>query len=453
MFPQRGGIVLAAIAVLAIAAWPGFARLYRPSPAPPYVAPVQSDYLRRDETIAFYERRVQADSRDQISAVLLAGQYMQRYREAGDVGDILRALHQALRSLRLQPQNNAAALMLAASAYTALHRFRDAIHYEEMAHRERPDDSNAPAQLASLAMEVGEYTRADRDLAVAEAIRNTPTVMAVRARYEELTGRLDRARSLLRAAIEQSDAVYDNPAQSRAWYHFRLGEIAFSAGDVAEAKQDERDAIAQFPGYETAHRALARFCWATAEWTCARDEAEKAAQIVPTPEALGYETDAQRALGQSADAAQTNALIGAIERIGNAYHLNDRLLAVYYAEHRMRLDDALQIARREVRVRGPEIYAQDTLAWAAAMDGHWNEAQRAASKAILYDTADPRIQFHAGVIAYHFGHFDSAGARLRRALDLNPQFDPFYASIARHLLEQAQARSRESHQAFELHYY
>ncbi|MFN2449111.1 MAG: tetratricopeptide repeat protein [Candidatus Baltobacteraceae bacterium] len=395
-----GWTVLAAIALAAIAAWPLMPHTARASSGA-YVAPVQPDYALRDQTVAFYEKRVRDDRRDQISAALLGGQYMQRYRESGDVDDITRALAQAQRALKLQPQNNAGAEGLIGSAYTALHKFRDALRYETLAHAEQPYDSNAPAQMASLDMELGRYGPAKIMLFKAAAIRNTPTVMAVRARYEELTGHLDRAARLLQRAMEETDGNYDNSAQGRAWYHFRLGEVLFESGDMAGAQKREREAIAIFPNLELAYRALARDCFYANDWRCALDAGTKGANIIPVPETLGYKADAQQALGDAAGAAQTRQLIGAIERIGNAYHLNDRLLAMYYADHHLRPDDAYRIAQREVALRGTEIYAQDTLAWAAAMDGKWDVAQRAAKRAARYGTQDPRITYHARYIAQH----------------------------------------------------
>ncbi|MGZ3510171.1 MAG: tetratricopeptide repeat protein [Vulcanimicrobiaceae bacterium] len=431
----RSLLVLAAIALVAIAAWP-LAGLRQAGASRAYVAPVLPDYRYRDRTVAFYERRISENPQDQISAKLLAAQYMQRYRESQDVGDILRSLHQGVRSLELQPQNNSAAAEIVASAYTALHLFRTALRYETAAHLDDPVDSNAPAQMASLEMEIGDYPAAAHALRVAERIKNTPTVMAVRGRYEELIGNLAHARRLLRDAQTVTDEVADNSAQGRAWYHFRLGELAFSAGAVDEAKEEERNAIAMFPNFESAYRALARFCWATKDWHCALDAAAKGANIIPQPETLGYEADAQHALGDAKGAAGTQSLIFAVERVGNAYHINDRLLSVYYAEHGVRLDDALRIAQREVRSRGREIYAQDTLAWAAAMDGEWSIADRAARAATRLNTQDPRIQFHAGMIALHFGRRGEAQRRLQKALALNPQFDPFYAAKARAILQE-----------------
>jgi tetratricopeptide (TPR) repeat protein len=141
-------------------------------------------------------------------------------------------------------------------------------------------------------------------------------------------------------------------------------------------------------------------------------------------------------LGDARAAAATRDVIFAIEKLGNAYHVNDRLLAIYYADHALRPRTALAIARREAAVRGDEIYAQDTLAWAAVMAGSWDEARRASSKATRWATQDAIIAYHAGVIAQHFGDRRAARAALERALALNPHFHPRFADDARRRLNE-----------------
>jgi Flp pilus assembly protein TadD len=153
------------------------------------------------------------------------------------------------------------------------------------------------------------------------------------------------------------------------------------------------------------------------------------------PETLGYKADAQRALGDARGAQVTEDTIVAIERIGNAQRINDRALAVYYSERGMRLTDAIVIAQRDVATRD-DVFAEDTLAWALAQSGRWEEAQRHARKAVALDTQDPRLQYHAGVIAWHNGDTAEAKRRLERALAMNPQFHPVYADDARRLLQQ-----------------
>ena len=79
--------LIGATVVTALVAWPvfGSGSAERSRPVPAAVLP---DYLYRDKTIAFFEQRVARDPADQISARMLAQQYMQRFREAGDIEDI-----------------------------------------------------------------------------------------------------------------------------------------------------------------------------------------------------------------------------------------------------------------------------------------------------------------------------------------------------------------------------
>src|ERR1700736_5816057 len=86
---------LAAIAsaLVALAVWPAFAS--RAAAGDPTAAltpaPLRDDAAIRAKTIAFEESRAGQDPEDQITPRMLAEQYLQRYRERGDVGDVLRA--------------------------------------------------------------------------------------------------------------------------------------------------------------------------------------------------------------------------------------------------------------------------------------------------------------------------------------------------------------------------
>lgn len=395
-------------------------------------APLRDDATIRAKTIAFEERREKRDAEDQITPRLLAEQYLQRYRERGDADDILRAQAAARRSLRAQP-GNVPALQALASAQLALHRFREARATIRRARAAAPDDPGLAASEAAFDLELGDYgaakTLLERAPAAAPPNGGDPAE-AVAARLAELSGDLPRARELLGRAARRLDAVYGAPNERRAWFHARLGELAFDAGDTAAALQEEKSALERFPDDLIALTDAARFSAAAGAWNDVRGYAERAVRLTPSPENLGLLADAQERLGDAAAAAATRDEIGAVERIGNAQHLVDRLLAVYYADHGMRPADAYAIARRDLAVRD-DVFAEDTLAWTAARAGAWDAARAAARKATAYGTAEPRLWYHAGVIAEHDG--DNARARecYRHALGLNPNFQAGFAADAR----------------------
>lgn len=433
---RRSLVVFAAVALAAIAAWPVYYKHSTVAEASmPTPAPVIADYVNRDRIVALFEDNARRNP-DQITTRLLASQYLMRYRETGDVGDLVRAEHVAARSLALQPRFNMPGEMTMASALLSLHQFHRALAHAVMAMRIEPWNTGAIAQAAGVETELGNYAEADRLLRSAHPGPVTDANLdSALARYDEITGQAAEARQLIQRAMLVTDSIIDNPAEARAWYHFRDGELAWSTGDLDGAEGRFNEALAIFPNYARASNALARMYWGERRWPQALEAATRAADLIPLPETLGYKADAQRALGDVRGAKVTQDLIIAIERIGNASGLNDRALAIYYAEHHVRLSDAVLIARRDVKLRD-DVFAEDTLAWALAQNGRWSEAEVAARKATRYDTEDSRLQYHAGIIALHAGHQLEAEQRLRRALALNPQFHPLYADDARRQLAQ-----------------
>jgi tetratricopeptide (TPR) repeat protein len=431
------GLVAATIVLCAIAAvalWPRYlARSTNVAAAAglPTMAPVVADYQNRDKLVAFWEKTSnEHHPGDMISPDHLAEQYLQRYRERMDIDDVLRAERAAKQSLIAQPNGNMPALLELASIELTLHRFHEAIALTKQIEAMDPGDPAMYSRDASLALEVGDYARAERMLdAVPEKGRDDGW-RVIDSRYLELTGHLAEARSALATASAYQNSNFDAPAQQRAWYFFRQGEMAFEAGDNDAALGFEREAVTVFPGYADALRTLARIECSQHDWQQCLTDAVASSNIVPYPETLGYKADAQRALGDAAGADQTNDLIHTVGMLGDKQHITDRLLAIYYADHKIYTHDAYAIAKNELNARD-DIFTEDTLAWAAAMDGRWDEARTHAARAGMYHTENSLIAYHAGIIAEHFGDTAAAKTDFQRALALNPSFHPAFADDAR----------------------
>jgi tetratricopeptide (TPR) repeat protein len=407
---------------------------HRPEASREPPAPIVTDYLRRNATVAFYEAQVRRDPDDQVTQRMLGAEYLQRFREAGDLNDVTRAAALASRSLRAQPWGNPQALSVRAASDVTFHRFAAALAAERAALQATPFDDGARAQTASILMEMGRYEQAARVLAHAVQNDPNPTWMSIRARYDELTGNLAGARAQMGEATALVDRMMSVPAYTRSWYHVRDGQLAFEAGDEDAAGKQFDEALRDFPDNAMALLFEAKLYRAQGDWARAFASAKRSADLYPLPQALGYESDAQRALGDEEGARKTDALILAEQRLFNAQGINDRLLAMYYAEHREHLAEALSAARSDVAKRGNEIYADDTMAWVLAAMGRWQVARAYAVRATRFETQDPELQYHAGVIAWRTGHRDEARRRLHAALDTDSRFHPFYADDARRIL-------------------
>ncbi len=392
------------------------------------------DYLQRDRFIAFDEAQARRDPSDQITRRMLASEYLARFRETGDLNDVTRAYEMATRSLSLQPQGNAQALGVIASSDIVFHHFSAALAAERASLEGDPSNDDARAQSASILMELGRYEQAGQILMHPPDPDVDPTWISIRARYDEVTGNLSGARVVMTEATQQVDRMISIPAYTRSWYHLRDAQLAFEAGDGETADSEFTQALRIYPDNAMALLYQAKLYRAHHDWQRALAAATRSAELYPLPQALGYEADAQRALGDEDGASRTDALIAAEQRLFNVQGINDRLLAMYYAEHREHLDDALAAARSDIGKRGNEIYADDTMAWVLATMGRWKEARVYAVRAARYDTADPELQYHCGVIALHTGHFGEARRRLSGALAVDRQFHPVYADDARRIL-------------------
>lgn len=388
------------------------------------------DYLERSHIISVYEEKVAQSPDSSIFLRLLADQYLRRFREIGDIDDVLRAEQAARRSLALQPRHNEVSSMLLASALLSQHQFRSAL---EALNNSSLDNPNIVSLLASIQMELGDYEATHQLLQNLAQEESNSGHNAVVARYLELTGNLASARKLLDEAMQEMDSFYTTSAETRAWFHVRTGDLAFAAGDFALSEQRYREAFDLFPRHIAAFTGLARLYAAQHRWQDVLNIANQGIELMPLIETLGYKADAQIALGDREGAAETEDLIGVVAYLSKVKGIYDRAMAVYYTEHGIHLPEALQIARSEVAVRD-DVYALDTLAWAAAANGEWQEAQQAAQQATRFGTEDALLQFHAGMIAFHLGKHEEAIKRLTQALSLNPQFHYKYADEARQVL-------------------
>jgi tetratricopeptide (TPR) repeat protein len=396
-------------------------------------APVFPDYLQRSHIISAYETEVHQSPDSFLLLQQLAAQYLKRFREVGDVEDLLRAEQAARSSLAIQPRRNIGASMLLASALLSQHQFREALQVVTDAQQLVPDNPSLISLMASIQMELGNYDAAQQLLHSLTTESANSGHNAIAARYLELTGNLATAQKLMEESMQQMDSFYTNPAEIRAWFHVRAGDLAFASGDLALSEQRYREALDLFPMDVPAFTGLARLYITQHRWQEALEAADRGIELVPLVETLGYKVDAQRALGDKEGAAATEELIGVVARLSKVKGIYDRALAVYYTEHGINLPEALEIAQREVAVRD-DIYAEDTLAWAAAANGRWQEAQQAVQRATRYGTEDALLQFHAGMIALHCGNREEAIARLTQAVSLNPHFHAKYADEARQVL-------------------
>jgi tetratricopeptide (TPR) repeat protein len=362
------------------------------------------------------------------SYALLGLAYQQRARETADTRDYARSAR-ALRAALERDRANVYALGGLGSLALSRHRFREALAFGRRAQRPSPTTARTYGVIGDALVELGRYDEAFAAYDRMAALKPGLSAYARVSHARELRG--DR-RGALRAMELAADAAGSQP-EPLAWTHVQLGKLHFSRGRLGAATREYRTALAAFPGYVQALDALARVEAARGRLGRAIALERDAAERSPLPELVGYLGDLYRAQGRPRLAREQYELVSAIERLLVANGVRTELeTALFDVDHGLRLDAALERARRAHRAR-PSIQADDLLSWALARTGRCGEALRFARRALRLGTLDAPTYFHRGMIERCLGHQAEARRWFGRAVALNPHFSLIWSPLARRL--------------------
>jgi tetratricopeptide (TPR) repeat protein len=255
------------------------------------------------------------------------------------------------------------------------------------------------------------------------------------ARLAALKGDLKNAAKHYSNALKIARSMPVPSTETIAYCEWQSGETAFAAGDYKTAEKYYKGSLGTVPDYPNALAAMGRVLAARNDLTGAIDFYERAARRLPDLNFVAALGDLYKIAGREPDAQRQYELV---EQIGRLNELNGTLynrgLALFYADHNLKSEEAYRLAAKEYEVRR-DVYGADALAWTALKAGKTSEAQAAAKEALRLGTKDARLFYHAGMIAQAADDKEEARKYLRRALLLNPKFEPLQAEICRKTLE------------------
>ncbi len=388
--------------------------------------------------VGFLEERVKGDPDDIVALNKLSGYYLQLHRETEDVNYLALALRLAQSSLRVLPadQNLGGLRALAAAEYET-HDFVSARDHAKELTEYEPRRTLGFQLLGDALLELGDYDGATAAYKNMEQLDSGTVATESRlAHLALLRGDSATARRRYLVALKQASSSSLPSAETIAWCHWQLGEVGMATGDYQKAEQHYREALAAFSDYPHAVTSLARYRALDGDIKAAIATFERIVGKYADPineAALG---DLYKLVGRDADAQQRYS---EVERLSQQSTLNSALynrhLVLFWADHDIQTDVAYARAKQEYETRR-DVYGADTLAWAALKAGKLDEAQTAIKDALRLGTEDARLFYHAGMIARAAGDRDIAAGFLRRALKLNPYFDPWQSTVARKALEE-----------------
>jgi tetratricopeptide (TPR) repeat protein len=384
-----------------------------------------------DSTITRLRQQLGAHPDDAQAYTQLGAAYLRKVRETGDPAYYSTAETALEKAIALRPDDPDALTVMAALAL-ARHDFAGAL---AIAQRSDVDDADRYGVLGDTLLELGRYDEAFA--AFQHMIDLRPDLASyTRVAYaRELTGDVDGAIEAMRRAVEAGGMR----GEGVAWTLVQLGHLEFNRGDLDAAQAEYERALDAFAGFLPALAGTARIDAARGDYVSAIATYTTVTERYPAPEYVTALGDVYAAADREVEAQQQFDLVLAIDQLYRANGVNTDLeLALFFADHDVRLDEAVAQARA-VYAERPSVHAADVLAWTLYKAGDAEEALAYSNEALRLGSRDPQLLFHAGMVRQANG--DAAGAReyLQQALGANPRFSVLHAGTAAAALDELQA--------------
>ena len=391
-------------------------------------APARPDTDRQIESL---QLRLQARPEAPHSYVQLGSAYLQKARETGDLSYYARAEAAARKALELEP-GYAGAMVLMGAVALGSHQFPEALAWAGSALELDQRNPDAYGVLGDAQIELGQFEAGIASYQSMADLKPNLNSYARVSHARALAGDVPGAIEVMEMAAAAGAAR----TESAAWARVQLGDLYFNSGRVGEAADHYEAALRHFAGYPPALASLSKARAAQGRHAEAIDLLEQAVAIVPQPASLAALGDLYALTGQPERAQLQYDTVELIARLAEAnQQVYNRDLALFYADHGLKPDLALDLAQREFQVR-QDIYGYDALAWALLQNGQPAEAAQAIEGALKLGTQDASIFYHAGMIYYGLNDYQQARFYLEQALALNPHFSILHADKARDALHE-----------------
>ena len=362
--------------------------------------------------------------------VQLAAVYIRRARAGGDFGLNSKAEAAIDKALQAAPED-VPARKLKASLHLTFHRFPEALELGKKLQAEFPADAFVYGVLTDALVELGHYREAVEAAQKMVDLKPNSNSYARVAHLRSLYGDTQGAVEMFKTAARTADPA-DKEAQS--WCLVRLGDEFWKNGKYAEAEKVYDEALQNFPQFYPALAGKGRARAAQGDFETAVKLLSEAGNRVPNVETAILLGDIYTKQGNAEKAGQQYDLAEFIEQKTGAGSDRKRL-ALLWADHDLKLDEALAITRREYAQR-KDILTADAFAWTLYKKGLLTDAKTAITAALNPPANDARIMYHAGMIEKDLGNRAEAKKWLETALKINPMFDLLQAENARKALSE-----------------
>ncbi|MBM82665.1 MAG: hypothetical protein CMJ78_19045 [Planctomycetaceae bacterium] len=368
--------------------------------------------LPTSQSIQLFQKRVDQAPTDYLSRSLLGQLHLRHARETGDLLSYKRAETELQAALDVNPRHIGARSHLA-QVYAAQHRFREALDIASQIYDDDFDNLTALATMGDAYLELGNYKLAKRSFDLLFEQVQSPPVLSRLAHFAELEGKNTRAIELMQSAIDAAENEGISKTEL-AWYDWRLGDLYFHTGDLKRARSHYQASLKRNPRYHIAVNGLADVAAARGQIHEALGHLQASLALRQSP---GTHAELAGLYGEVGDEASAKQHWIHAERLatkpGIHTYVYKRTLAEIYCDQDKRLEEALTLARQELKQR-PDLGGHDLVAWVLYKLGRFKEAAVESEKSLVMGINEPSFYYHAALIQHRCGNNDKAISYLKR---------------------------------------
>lgn len=358
---------------------------------------------------------------DQLENYVKAAEiYLQESRVSGDHHFYIPVASAVLDTVVNRQPNSYEALMLRAFISMTQHQFANAKQQIQKAIAINSKNAFVWGVLCDAYVELGQYDSAVVACDSMMAIR--PDIRAYsRASYlRELFGDPKGAMELMTQAVNSGGPG----EESKAWAAYTLGMLYLNAGKLDTADYIFQKTLEERPSYPYAIAGQALAKGMRGDYPAAAELLTRVMEVSSEHLFLEQLADLYLAMNKTQEAVglQRKVIETFKQHEESGWNI-DRELALFSANHRINLNDAVARAKRDHQTRPTNIDACDTYAWALFQNGSAAEALPLIRSAIRMNTQHATLFYHAAAIYAANNLRDSAAIMLNKATTINSRID------------------------------
>ncbi|CAM3379400.1 tetratricopeptide repeat protein [Aequorivita lipolytica] len=361
------------------------------------------DAIEKD--MQFWQERFNNDSTHLMEMSRLSGVHASLFGSTGDISELKTSETFIKKSHDIAARNKDSYLRSLAHNYISQHRFKEAQVLLDSAYAYPDNRKETEMMLFDVAMELGEYNRADALLGKIKDTKDFNYLIRL-AKWSDHNGNLDAAIKYLERA-KQIAEERDNRSL-KLWIYSNIGDFYGHAGRLKDSYNSYLKTLEIEPDN---HYAKKQIAWMVYSFEKNTEEANRILDSVmvnhKAPDYHLLKAEMAEYNGNSSEAKKQNDMfLKATENISYGGMYNTYLISLY-AETKP--EEALKLASKEITNRAtPETY--QLLAYAQLKAGDKETALKTIEDYVVGKTSEPKALFHSALIYKANGMEDKVAA-------------------------------------------